>query len=73
MHVVAENLLIEGRPGGPLLSADSGLLEARPDAGLKIDPGMVVILGWLAIEATVGTSSGGGIARTGDCPDFPAG
>ena len=54
VHVVAENLLIEGRPGGPLLSADSGLLEARPDAGLKIDPGMVVKLDGSRIEATVG-------------------
>ena len=44
VHVVAENLLIEGQPGRPRLSVESGLLEARPDAGLKIEPGIVVKL-----------------------------
>ncbi|HYW77925.1 MAG TPA: FG-GAP-like repeat-containing protein, partial [Thermoguttaceae bacterium] len=55
VHVVAENLLIAGTPGGPLYdSSISGLLQARLDARLAIDPGIVVKLGGTRIETEVG-------------------
>ncbi len=55
VHVVAENLVIGGKPGGPQLSAETGLHVAQLDAGLKIDPGLVVKLDGSRIETTVGT------------------
>ncbi|MFV2069110.1 MAG: vWA domain-containing protein, partial [Pirellulales bacterium] len=51
VHVVSENLLIEGTPGGPLAGAAGGApLEARLDARLAVDPGVVVKLDGARIE-----------------------
>lgn len=57
VHVIAENLLINGNPGGRLLvenpnSGDERNL-ARPDARLKIDPGIVVKLEGARIETEI--------------------
>ncbi len=49
-HVLPENLLIDGQPGGPMAGEDA--LLARTDAGLKIDPSIVVKLDGARIEVT---------------------
>ncbi|MEX0938829.1 MAG: NF038122 family metalloprotease [Pirellulales bacterium] len=58
VHVVAENLQIAGTPGGPILVTDpvtgATSLNARLDASLVIDPGMVVKLDASRINATIG-------------------
>ncbi|MEZ6120179.1 MAG: NF038122 family metalloprotease [Pirellulaceae bacterium] len=54
VHVVSENLTIQGTPGGPLVDAASGMRVARMDASLKIDPKLVVKLDGSRIEATLG-------------------
>ncbi|MHB0959585.1 MAG: tandem-95 repeat protein [Pirellulaceae bacterium] len=51
IHVVSENLLIGGTPGGPMLNSATGDFEARIDARLRIDPGMIVKLQGSRIEA----------------------
>lgn len=51
VHVVSENLLIDGTPGGPTLDAATGDLVARYDARLRIDPGLIVKLQGARIEA----------------------
>ena len=51
VHVVSENLLIDSTPGGPTLNAATGNLDARLDARLRIDPGVVVKLQGSRIEA----------------------
>ncbi len=51
VHVVSENLLIGGTPGGPILNAATGDLHGRLDARLRIDPGIVVKLQGSRIEA----------------------
>ncbi|MEA1950499.1 MAG: DVUA0089 family protein, partial [Planctomycetota bacterium] len=50
-HVLLENLIISGTPGGP--KADAGLV-ARQDARLAIDPGVLVKLDATRIEAEMG-------------------
>ena len=52
VHVVPENLIIEGRAGG--LVEEAGELRSRTDAGLKIDPSIVVKLDGSRIEASFG-------------------
>ncbi|MGV3606198.1 MAG: GEVED domain-containing protein [Planctomycetaceae bacterium] len=54
-YVVSENLHFRGTPGGPMLNAVTGNLDARLDARLKIDPGVVVKFEGSRIEARVGT------------------
>ena len=49
VHVLAENLIIAGTPGGPLTVG--GVNVARPDARLEIDPGVIVKLSGARIEA----------------------
>ncbi len=51
IHVVSENLLIGGTPGGPTLDAATGDFVARLDARLRIDPGLIVKLQGSRIEA----------------------
>ena len=51
VHVVPENLLIAGQPGGPIDSVEG--LRRRTDAGLKIDPSTVVKLDGSRIEVTI--------------------
>ena len=63
-HVVAENLIIRGQPGGPLGTQISGnrnipvtdrfILSSRLDASLVIDPGIVVKLDAARIETGIG-------------------
>ena len=55
VHVVSENLLIDGTPGGPLLDDATGDLTPRYDARLRIDPGMIVKLQGARIEAEMGS------------------
>jgi len=54
-YVVSENLHFRGTPGGPFYNATTGNLDARLDARLKIDPGVIVKLEGSRIEARVGT------------------
>jgi len=54
VHVVSENLLIQGRPGGPVRAAGATDLTGRLDARLAIDPAIVVKLDGARIEATFG-------------------
>ena len=54
VHVVAENLVIEGTPGGPIKSPLTGALVARTDAQLAIDPGIIVKLDGARIETRIG-------------------
>lgn len=54
-HILTENLLINGNPGGPI--AVGGALEARPAGRLVIDPGVVMKLKNARIEAERGASS----------------
>ncbi len=53
-HVVAENLLIQGTPGGPSYDESTGRRNARYDASLTIDPGTVVKLTSATIELGIG-------------------
>ncbi|MCA9166810.1 MAG: NF038122 family metalloprotease, partial [Planctomycetales bacterium] len=53
VHVVAENLIIDSQPGGPIQLAD-GTVTARPDAQLKIDPNIVVKMDGSRIETRMG-------------------
>ena len=55
VHVVSENLLIDGTPGGPMLDDATGELVARYDARLRVDPGMIVKLQGARIEAEIGS------------------
>lgn len=52
VHIIGENLIIQGNPGGPL--SVGGTLRGRPSGRLAIDPGVVVKLGGSRIEAEVG-------------------
>ncbi|NLE39942.1 MAG: hypothetical protein GX621_18135, partial [Pirellulaceae bacterium] len=52
VHVVQENLLIAGTPGGP--GSNGQTLTARYDARLAIDPGIIVKLGYNRIETQIG-------------------
>jgi len=54
VHVMKENLLIGATPGGPI-QRSNGLLEARPDAQLVVDPGIVVKLDGARIDVEVST------------------
>ncbi len=53
-YVVSENLHFRGTPGGPMLNS-GGTFDARLDARLKIDPGVIVKFEGSRIEARVGT------------------
>jgi len=52
VHMVPQNLHIQGKPGGPRL--ENGRIVAEKDARLRIDPGVIVKLDSSRIEATVG-------------------
>lgn len=52
VHVITENLVIAGTPGGPLLAG--GVVQARLDARLAIDPNIVVKMQGSRIEVGVG-------------------
>ncbi|MFO0882801.1 MAG: dockerin type I domain-containing protein [Pirellulales bacterium] len=54
-YVVSENLHFRGTPSGPYLNPITGVLDARIDARLKIDPGVIVKFEGSRIEARVGT------------------
>ncbi len=54
VHVLQENLILQGQPGGPLEDEDSDNLVARLDARLRIDPGTIVKLNGARIEAQMG-------------------
>jgi len=53
VHVIAENLFVLGTPGGPTLRADS-TREARLDAQLVVDPGLIVKMQGSRIEVELG-------------------
>jgi VCBS repeat-containing protein len=53
VHVVTENLLIGSTPGGPELDEATGDFNARLDARLRIDPGVIVKLEGSRIEAEI--------------------
>jgi subtilisin-like proprotein convertase family protein len=53
VHVVAENLFIQGTPGGPTLRSD-GTYSARTDAQLVVDPGIIVKMQGSRIEVELG-------------------
>ncbi|TVP99516.1 MAG: tandem-95 repeat protein [Planctomycetaceae bacterium] len=55
-HVLTENLLINGNPGGPLQVAP-GVTVARPAGRLVVDPGVVLKTSGARIEAERGASS----------------
>lgn len=50
VHVVKENLIIGSTPGGPIAVGEDGL-QARTDAQLVVDPGIIVKLEGARIEA----------------------
>ncbi len=54
VHVLTENLLISATPGGPLKDPATGIIQARLDGSLKIDPGIVVKLAGARIEVALG-------------------
>jgi hypothetical protein len=64
VHYVAENLIVQGNPGGPLgqqvsgntneLVEDRFVMTARLDASLVIDPGIIVKSDGARIEAGLG-------------------
>jgi hypothetical protein len=54
VHVLTENLVIQGQPGGPKRNSKTGQLESRLDARLRIDPGTVVKLYQALIQVDVG-------------------
>ncbi len=54
VHVLTENLLIDATPGGPIKNSATGVIQARLDGSLKIDPGVVVKLGGARIETLFG-------------------
>ncbi|MFV2066256.1 MAG: NF038122 family metalloprotease [Pirellulales bacterium] len=56
VHVLSDNLLLEGRPGGPVEDLDTGLRSARLSARLVVDPGMIVKAEGARIEAQVGAN-----------------
>ena len=53
VHMITENLHINGTPGGP--EQIGGRVVARYDARLRIDPGVIVKLDGTRIEARVGS------------------
>ncbi len=53
-HILTENLLIEATPGGPRKDAATGVIQARLDGSLKIDPGIIVKLEGARIETLIG-------------------
>jgi hypothetical protein len=53
VHVVKENVIIEGTPGGPTKSPTGPELTARLHARLAIDPGVTVKLDGARIETTM--------------------
>ena len=60
VHLISENLIISGNPGGPLtvpdpLNPDATILQQRPDARLRVDPGVITKLDGARIEAEIGT------------------
>lgn len=55
VHVLPENLIIEGEVGPAMLNND-GSLTPRVGAGLKIDPGAIVKLDGSRIEGTLGST-----------------
>lgn len=54
VHIITENILIQGDAGGALLDANTGNLIPRLAAQLAIDPGIVVKLGGARIETQPG-------------------
>lgn len=54
VHVLTENLLIDATPGGPIKDPLTGVIKARLDGSLKIDPGVVVKLSGARIETKLG-------------------
>ena len=66
VHVVLENLVVSGTPGGRVEDA-LGNLVARQDGRLAIDPGIVVKLKSTRIEAEMGAQI---IAEGNDCLSY---
>ncbi len=54
VHVVTENLIISAALGGPEIDPQTGLIKARLDGRLAIDPGVVVKLGGARMESQIG-------------------
>ncbi|MFO0913884.1 MAG: NF038122 family metalloprotease [Pirellulales bacterium] len=54
VHVISENLLIGSTPGGPLLNPVTQVVQARLDASLVVDPGIIVKLDGTRIEVELG-------------------
>ncbi|HEY6563562.1 MAG TPA: DVUA0089 family protein, partial [Pirellulaceae bacterium] len=54
-HVLSDNLQIAGNSGGPVVGED-GILRARLDARLSIDPGMIVKLEGAHIDVGIGAT-----------------
>lgn len=54
VHVLTENLMIDATPGGPIKDPLTGVIKARLDGSLKIDPGLVVKLSGARIETKLG-------------------
>ncbi len=70
VHVISEVLFINGTPGGPVES--NGLLEARLDASLVIDPGVIVKMDASRIEIEIGAQLiAEGRATTDGAPGYP--
>ena len=54
VHVLGDNLILQGTPGGPVFDFFTGNFQARLDASLKVDPGTVVKAEGARIEAQIG-------------------
>ena len=54
VHVLSENLFIQGTPGGPILDEVTGELVPRIDARLQIDPGIILKIDGARIETQLG-------------------
>lgn len=54
VHVVPEKLTIEGQAGGPQFNGQTGVIEARLDGRLVVDPRVVVKLQGSRIETYMG-------------------
>ena len=56
VHIITENVFIQGQSGGQLVDPVTGQLTARLDASLVVDPGTVVKLGSSSIRSGLGAT-----------------
>lgn len=54
VHVISENLIIKGNPGGGVQDPGTGIIAARLAGRLKVDPGTIIKLDGARIETQFG-------------------